>query len=158
MTVRVGRTNVTPWFRPQHNPKAPKSWALLWDHLCCHHAAFGAELQRRMSPSLVYQYFQLWDNTHHKHCCKPHWGGPGMVLIPKDHCGCSGPVLFKRQLCWSFYLQHEEVNVTRYSLKVSERELLWWHAKAERNGSDLQATACQHINPFIHTIMHVSRG
>lgn len=79
------------WFKPQHNPKAPEeSWALLWEHLCCHHTGFwGKELQRRMSLSLMYQYFQLWDNTHHKHRCKPHWGwfwSPRIAVLAQGRC------------------------------------------------------------------------
>lgn len=44
----------------------------------------------------------------------------------------------------NFCLQH----VTRESLNVSQCELWWWHAEAERNGGDLQATA---VNILTHS-------
>lgn len=39
-----------------------------------------------------------------------------------------------------------------------QSELLWWHDEAERNGSDLQATVCKCVNPFLPAAMSISHG
>lgn len=116
-------------------------------------------LLRTMSPADRQGWFirSVWDHTHHKHRCKPHLGSLWTVLLTEDRCAHWAPALLQRQLSWSCYLQHK-VNVTRYSPKVSECELLRWHTEAERSGSDLQATACKYINPFKHTRVHVPHG
>lgn len=77
-----------------------------------------------------------------------------MARSSKDHSAHSGSASFQRQLSWSFCLQH----ICSYSLKVSECELLWWHDEAERNGSDLQATVYNCVNPFLPIAMSISHG